>query len=219
MKIIGLDPSYKGFGVAIIDTSQKEIRFDLLKSEGTHSYASRLKGASKLVDYLRVKYATDLSGAIVGIEIPPPQGQYAAGLWGLSYLVVKTVQARKPYSIYLFHPTYIAHVFQTRKYPKSAIGRMGVKTLFTFMEYGYKTNERLVRGNLNENKGAAMMFATRLYLRSFPFLDSRLGIVKKYSDEEKEDPDFKSEPPEKFKLADDLMKLGYTSSKEELLTL
>lgn len=90
MKLIGLDPSFTGFGIAIKDTETGEIRSTRVKSDFPvyKSFPSLLKGSNDVTDKV-IKFISDVEGPIVFVVEYPAMatkaGAYLATMQGILF--------------------------------------------------------------------------------------------------------------------------------------
>lgn len=86
---VGIDPSFKGMGVSIIDSVNKKLIFRELSVDVKHGAFAEIADASQeMVDqFLQVNRDIIRVDALIGMEIPPVTGMYAVKLWALDTLL------------------------------------------------------------------------------------------------------------------------------------
>jgi len=108
--ILYVDPSFKGTGLFLVDSSTKTFTFGLIQAkEGTmRSYENYATTGLRVVDGF-LTFLEAHQPSIVKLEVPPPRGQTSAGLMGLSFLLIDRA-ARLPCveRIELINPTFVS---------------------------------------------------------------------------------------------------------------
>ena len=165
---VGIDPSYKGLGISIIDNINKTLTFKELSVEVQHgAFAEIAKACEDMVDkFLTVNKDIIRTNALIGMEIPPVTGMYAVKFWALDvYLYNSLVMNDK----YLFNVPYLKYI--NGKYTgKKDTMKMINNIINVFKDNGYTVHQTLLdkKGKprkLTNNQCDSFIYATRMFVK------------------------------------------------------
>ena len=143
---IGIDPSFKGMGISIIDTINKQITFRELSVDVKHGAFAEIAEASENMINLFLTENKDIirTDAVIGMEIPPVTGLYAVKLWALDvHLYNNLIMNDK----YLFNVPYLS--FINKKYD----GKKDTKQMINQIVDVFKDNDYKIIQTLKNKKG------------------------------------------------------------------
>lgn len=132
---VGIDPSYKGLGISIIDNINKTITFKELSVDVKHgAFAEIATAAEEMVDlFLTENKEIIRVDAVIGMEIPPVTGMYAVKLWALDTMLYNSLIMNDKY---LFNVPYLK--FINKKYTsKKDTMKMIDNILLEFKDHNY----------------------------------------------------------------------------------
>ena len=118
MSLLALDPSFRRTGISVYSDGEITINSIGLESNPDKSFHSIWHQIDELTQSI-CNYAKDFKVEQVISEIPPPVGQYSAGLWALDSVLFHRIRLLQVKSLYVVPPNYIAHIHGTRKYTKT----------------------------------------------------------------------------------------------------
>ena len=165
---VGIDPSYKGLGITIIDNKNKILTFKELSVDVKHgAFAEIAKACEDMVDkFLTENKDIIKSSALIGMEIPPVSGMYAVKLWALDiYLYNNIIMNDK----YLFNVPYLKYI--NGKYTgKKDTMKMIDNILKVFKDNDYKINQTLLNKKgkprkLTNNQCDSFIYAIRMFVK------------------------------------------------------
>lgn len=92
LRILYIDPSFTCTGLCLIDQGERTITFDAIDParKTMRTYENYFRTAC-LVEAALSDYLQSHQPNAIALEIPPPVGQTAAGLSGLSYLLLSRI--------------------------------------------------------------------------------------------------------------------------------
>ena len=166
--IIGLDPSFSGAGVAVIDLENKKIslrEFSVDLGERTFPYVCKaaMEMTTKLIDN-NPEFIN--KNTLVGIEIPPTQGLFSVKLWALdAYIYNNLIDCKK----YLFSTAYLRYIHKKKSDKKDTMNLISI-ILDLFKEEGFIVEQTLLDKRnkprkFTSNQCDAMLYATRIYCK------------------------------------------------------
>lgn len=171
LMLVGFDPSYASFGRCYMDFDEKSVHFNLFSHHLERmDYASFFESAADLVAASVHRYLPPLDErGIAGVEIPPPQGQMAPALWGLSFKLIEQLGVWYR-SVFLFQPSWLGFLLHTRKYSRTDVVNYASTILWgPVVGSGFKVydEEKLVKegGRIKNDKLVAFLFCVRLMIR------------------------------------------------------
>lgn len=168
--IAGLDPSFRGCGLVLINIETKTItlkEFSVDLGERTFPYIC--KASENMVSIFK-ENAKELysENTWLGIEIPPTRGLFSVKLWALdAHLYNSLTQCKK----FLFSTSYLRYIHGKANEKKDTINF--INNIFKFFEdSGYTiiqtlTNAKGKPKKYTSNQCDAMLYATRIYCKYF----------------------------------------------------
>ena len=167
---IGIDPSYKGLGISIIDNINKTITFKELSVDVKHgAFAEIAAAAEEMVDlFLTENKEIIRVDAVIGMEIPPVTGMYAVKLWALDTMLYNSLIMNDKY---LFNVPYLK--FINKKYTsKKDTMKMIDDILLEFKDHNYTiiqtlTNKKGKPRKLTNNECDSFLYALRMYVKYY----------------------------------------------------
>jgi hypothetical protein len=165
---MGIDPSYKGFGLSFINSENKTITFKELSVELGHgTFAEVCKASEDMVD----KFLTEAKDFIrcnvmIGMEIPPVQGMYAVKLWALDTHIYNSLVFTEPY---LFNVSYLKFINKKYEGKKDTINMIN-QILESFKDNGYTIIQDLKdkKGKprkLTSNECDSFIYTIRMFVK------------------------------------------------------
>lgn len=167
---VGIDPSYKGLGISIIDNVNKTITFKELSVDVKHgAFAEIAQAAEEMVDlFLTENKEIIRVDAVIGMEIPPVTGMYAVKLWALDTMLYNNLIMNDKY---LFNVPYLK--FINKKYTsKKDTMKMIDDILLEFKDHDYTiiqtlTNKKGKPRKLTNNECDSFLYALRMYVKYY----------------------------------------------------
>ena len=167
---VGIDPSYKGLGISIIDNINKTITFKELSVDVKHgAFAEIAAAAEEMVDlFLTENKEIIRVDAVIGMEIPPVTGMYAVKLWALDTMLYNSLIMNDKY---LFNVPYLK--FINKKYTsKKDTMKMINDILLEFKDHNYTivqtlTNKKGKPRKLTSNECDSFLYALRMYVKYY----------------------------------------------------
>lgn len=167
---VGIDPSYKGLGISIIDNINKTITFKELSVDVKHgAFAEIAAAAEEMVDlFLTENKEIIRVDAVIGMEIPPVTGMYAVKLWALDTMLYNSLIMNDKY---LFNVPYLK--FINKKYTsKKDTMKMIDDILLEFKDHNYTivqtlTNKKGKPRKLTNNECDSFLYALRMYVKYY----------------------------------------------------
>ena len=167
---VGIDPSYKGLGISIIDNINKTITFKELSVDVKHgAFAEIAAAAEEMVDlFLTENKEIIRVDAVIGMEIPPVTGMYAVKLWALDTMLYNNLIMNDKY---LFNVPYLK--FINKKYTsKKDTMKMIDDILLEFKDHNYTivqtlTNKKGKPRKLTSNECDSFLYALRMYVKYY----------------------------------------------------
>lgn len=171
MVLVGIDPSFTGLGITIIDTEKKEIYLEELKTKMgktfQETFQSSIHLCSKVVSILK-----DRNVNYILSEEPFAGAMSSPGLYQLDSLIFSflLIHLTTLDSLYNSHPSYLKGIHKKAKYSKKESTTMAHKFLDVFLDKGYTCNKTKFSHNVSES----LIYATRLYCKEH----KEMNIVK-----------------------------------------
>lgn len=167
---VGIDPSYKGLGISIIDNINKTITFKELSVDVKHgAFAEIAAAAEEMIDlFLTENKEIIRVDAVIGMEIPPVTGMYAVKLWALDTMLYNSLIMNDKY---LFNVPYLK--FINKKYTsKKDTMKMIDDILLEFKDHNYTivqtlTNKKGKPRKLTNNECDSFLYALRMYVKYY----------------------------------------------------
>lgn len=167
---VGIDPSYKGLGISIIDNINKTITFKELSVDVKHgAFAEIAAAAEEMVDlFLTENKEIIRVDAVIGMEIPPVTGMYAVKLWALDTMLYNSLIMNDKY---LFNVPYLK--FINKKYTsKKDTMKMIDDILLEFKDHNYTIVQTLANKKgkprkLTSNECDSFLYALRMYVKYY----------------------------------------------------
>ena len=167
---VGIDPSYKGLGISIIDNINKTITFKELSVDVKHgAFAEIAAAAEEMVDlFLTENKEIIRVDAVIGMEIPPVTGMYAVKLWALDTMLYNSLIMNDKY---LFNVPYLK--FINKKYTsKKDTMKMIDDILLEFKDHNYTiiqtlTDKKGKPRKLTSNECDSFLYALRMYVKYY----------------------------------------------------
>jgi len=169
---VGIDPSFSGLGITVINDQDKTITFKELAVDIKHGAFSEIAEASEIMsnkvitelDYSR------LHNCCIGMEIPPVQGMYAVKLWALDTEIYRAIVKNFMIKPYLFNVPYLKFINKEYK-SKADTKNMINNILEAFKLEGYHIKQTLKdkRGKdrkLTSNECDSFLYAIRMYVKT-----------------------------------------------------
>lgn len=167
---VGVDPSFTGLGLSIIDEKNKKITFKELSVDVKHGAFAEIAEASEEMVRLFLSEANEIIrvDAVIGMEIPPVTGMYAVKLWALdTHLYNSLIMNDK----YLFNVPYLKFInkkYDSKKDTKEMISRI----IEVFKDNGYEVIQTLKdkRGKdrkLTSNQYDSFIYAIRMFVKYY----------------------------------------------------
>ena len=159
--LVGLDPSFHRTGIAIyvnnkIIVSEVKITPNPNKSfEQIYRDVMTQKNniMREINDILMSEKVYLMEGLEVLSECPPPQGNFAPGLYALDVSIFSAMR-REGWGVYRVYPTYLGHVHGKRKYSKSESVELA-KEILSFYPHEIKSKR------LSHDEAEAVIFLAR----------------------------------------------------------
>ena len=174
MKCIGIDPSFKGMGIAVIDKDKKEIRLDELSVElSGGKFRNIAESSAEMTAQVLAHHKEDFEGEILmAMEQPPSTGFYTEKLWALDTTLYRCL----PQKPYMFPVAYLTFLHGKRNTKDDTINLMNeVISLFTQNGYKLICSEK----KMTSNQADALLYATRMFMRSEQTTEEGLSEIGK----------------------------------------
>lgn len=178
MVIMGIDPSFKHLAFSLYDGNE-DIYIDLSSYDlGQNVGFEKVFNASiSLWEQFKLRLDAIGVGRSIFIdkvisEVPPPVGQFSAGLFALDVYILKSLfsEYRSISEIYVVPASYLSMVHGTSKYKKSdstALANYFINEVFDG-RYNIKipdvvsSNGRKLKGRLNNDRAESFLFLLRM---------------------------------------------------------
>jgi len=182
MVILAIDPSFKALSFSLFDSDSKSVYID------TVSYPLGTSiGFEKIFDAVHVQwyqlkekldtYLTDMSINIdyVISEIPPPVGNFSAGLYALDYTILNNIfeEYKTVKDLYILSPSFLTKVHGRRGYKKgesTELAKYFIESVlkdYINVRIPNKVSEkgRNIKGRLNNDKAESFIFLMRMFVK------------------------------------------------------
>ena len=182
MVILAIDPSFKALSFSLFDSESKSVYID------TVSYPLGTSiGFEKIFDAVHVQwyqlnekidtYLKDKSISIdyVVSEIPPPVGNFSAGLYALDYTILNNIfeEYKTVKDLYILSPSFLTKVHGRRGYKKGESTELAKYFIENILENQInvwipnKVSEtgRNIKGRLNNDKAESFIFLMRMFVK------------------------------------------------------
>ena len=182
MVILAIDPSFKALSFSLFDSNSKSVYID------TVSYPLGTSiGFEKIFDAVHVQwyqlnekldtYLNDMSINIdyVISEIPPPVGNFSAGLYALDYTILNNIfeEYKTVKDLYILSPSFLTKVHGRRGYKKGESTELAKYFIENILENQInvwipnKVSEtgRNIKGRLNNDKAESFIFLMRMFVK------------------------------------------------------
>lgn len=182
MVILAIDPSFKALSFSLYDSDTKKVYIDTVSYPlGTSIGFEKIFDAvhvqwyqlhSKIDEYLK---ENNISIDIVISEIPPPVGNFSAGLYALDYTILNSLF--ETYTtikdLFILSPSFLTKVHGRRGYKKSestALVKYFIDDVLSdsfdvYIPDSISANGRVSKGRLNNDKAESFIFLLRLIVR------------------------------------------------------
>ena len=182
MVILAIDPSFKALSFSLYDSDTKIVYIDTVSYPlGTSIGFEKIFDAvhvqwyqlhNKIDDYL---CRNNLSIDVVISEIPPPVGNFSAGLYALDYTILNnlfdTYITIK--DLFILSPSFLTKVHGRRGYKKSestALVKYFIEDVLSdnfdvYIPDSVSAKGRVSKGRLNNDKAESFIFLLRLLVR------------------------------------------------------
>ena len=182
MVIIAIDPSFKALSFSLFDSGSKSVYIDTVSYplgtsigfekifDAVHVQWYQLK--EKIDTYLKDK---SLSIDYVVSEIPPPVGNFSAGLYALDYTILSNIfdEYKTVKDLYILSPSFLTKVHGRRGYKKGESTELAKYFIENILENQInvwipdKVSEkgRNIKGRLNNDKAESFIFLMRMFVK------------------------------------------------------
>jgi len=151
-----------------MDWENKEIKLDIISSpSGKLDYLTCFERVSYILYFLM---GFNLENKIIGMEIPPSKAMFAAGLYGLSYSVIRDLFLRDN-DLYMFYPSYLGFFFGKRKAKLKDIRDFSQGIFDILTEQGWSIINNSAKRSYKMDSLVGLLFCIRLSVR--------LGFIQK----------------------------------------
>lgn len=165
---VGIDPSFKGMGVSIIDDINKSIIFREHSVDVGHGTFVEIANATENMVNLFLEENKDIirPDVLIGMEIPPTVGMYSVKLWALDTHLYNNLIMSKPYIFNVSYLKFINKSYNSKSDTKEMINQI----LNVFKDNGYTINQTLKSKNgkpkkLTSNECDSFIYAIRMFVK------------------------------------------------------
>lgn len=182
MVILAIDPSFKALSFSLYDSDTKKVYID------TVSYPLGTSiGFEKIFDAVHVQWyqlhnkidvylkENNISIDVVISEIPPPIGNFSAGLYALDYTILNNLFEKyiTIKDLFILSPSFLTKVHGRRGYKKSEstalvkyfIDEVLSESFDVYIPDSVSAKGRVSKGRLNNDKAESFIFLLRLIVR------------------------------------------------------
>ena len=177
MVILAIDPSFKALSFSLFDSNSKSVYIDTVSYPlGTSIGFEKIFDAVHVQWYqLKEKIDTYLKDKSISIdyvvsEIPPPVGNFSAGLYALDYTILNNIfeEYKTVKDLYI-----LSSSFLTRGYKKGESTELAKYFIENILENQInvwipnKVSEtgRNIKGRLNNDKAESFIFLMRMFVK------------------------------------------------------
>lgn len=182
MVILAIDPSFKALSFSLFDSDSKIVYIDTVSYPlGTSIGFEKIFDAVHVQWYqLKEKIDTYLKGKSISIdyvvsEIPPPVGNFSAGLYALDYTILNNIfeEYKTVKDLYILSPSFLTKVHGRRRYKKGESTELAKYFIENILENQInvwipnKVSEtgRNIKGRLNNDKAESFIFLMRMFVK------------------------------------------------------
>ena len=182
MIILAIDPSFKALSFSLFDSDSKIVYFDTVSYPlGTSIGFEKIFDAVHVQWYqLKEKIDTYLKGKSISIdyvvsEIPPPVGNFSAGLYALDYTILNNIfeEYKTVKDLYILSPSFLTKVHGRRGYKKgesTELAKYFIESVlkdYINVRIPNKVSEkgRNIKGRLNNDKAESFIFLMRMFVK------------------------------------------------------
>lgn len=182
MVILAIDPSFKALSFSLFDSDSKIVYIDTVSYPlGTSIGFEKIFDAVHVQWYqLKEKIDTYLKGKSISIdyvvsEIPPPVGNFSAGLYALDYTILNNIfeEYKTVKDLYILSPSFLTKVHGRRGYKKGESTELAKYFIENILENQInvwipnKVSEtgRNIKGRLNNDKAESFIFLMRMFVK------------------------------------------------------
>lgn len=182
MVILAIDPSFKALSFSLYDSDTKKVYIDTVSYPlGTSIGFEKIFDAvhvqwyqlhNKIDDYIQ---KNNISIDVVISEIPPPVGNFSAGLYALDYTILNSLFEKYTTikDLFILSPSFLTKVHGRRGYKKSestALVRYFIDEVLSdsfdvYIPDSVSDKGRVSKGRLNNDKAESFIFLLRLMVR------------------------------------------------------
>lgn len=156
MIVLGLDPSFKGFGICLVDTETDVIEtFKISQDIGKLGFAEICDSVDKILYELDC-YLKGRTIDLVVTETPPPTAKFSAGLYALDYAVSRRLENKYGAEVYGVSCSYIGHIHKNRKWTKTMSVNLAKELVDVFKDNGFASGVKF-----ESNQCEALIIACR----------------------------------------------------------
>lgn len=182
MVILAIDPSFKALSFSLYDSDTKKVYIDTVSYPlGTSIGFEKIFDAvhvqwyqlhNKIDDYIQ---KNNISIDVVISEIPPPVGNFSAGLYALDYTILNNLFEKYTTikDLFILSPSFLTKVHGRRGYKKSEstalvkyfIDEVLSDSFDVYIPDSVSAKGRVSKGRLNNDKAESFIFLLRLMVR------------------------------------------------------
>lgn len=182
MVILAIDPSFKALSFSLYDSDTKKVYIDTVSYPlGTSIGFEKIFDAvhvqwyqlhNKIDDYIQ---KNNISIDVVISEIPPPVGNFSAGLYALDYTILNNLFEKYTTikDLFILSPSFLTKVHGRRGYKKSEstalvkyfIDEVLSDSFDVYIPDSVSAKGRVSKGRLNNDKAESFIFLLRLIVR------------------------------------------------------
>jgi hypothetical protein len=182
MVILAIDPSFKALSFSLYDSDTKRVYIDTVSYPlGTSIGFEKIFDAvhvqwyqlhNKIDDYIQ---KNNISIDVVISEIPPPVGNFSAGLYALDYTILNSLFEKYTTikDLFILSPSFLTKVHGRRGYKKSEstalvkyfIDEVLSDSFDVYIPDSVSAKGRVSKGRLNNDKAESFIFLLRLMVR------------------------------------------------------
>lgn len=182
MVILAIDPSFKALSFSLYDSDTKKVYIDTVSYPlGTSIGFEKIFDAvhvqwyqlhNKIDDYIQ---KNNISINVVISEIPPPVGNFSAGLYALDYTILNNLFEKYTTikDLFILSPSFLTKVHGRRGYKKSEstalvkyfIDEVLSDSFDVYIPDSVSDKGRVSKGRLNNDKAESFIFLLRLMVR------------------------------------------------------
>lgn len=182
MVILAIDPSFRALSFSLFDSNSKSVYIDTVSYPlGTSIGFEKIFDAVHVQWYqLKEKIDTYLKDKSISIdyvvsEIPPPVGNFSAGLYALDYTILNNIfeEYKTVKDLYILSPSFLTKVHGRRGYKKGESTELAKYFIENILENQInvwipnKVSEtgRNIKGRLNNDKAESFIFLMRMFVK------------------------------------------------------